>query len=54
MNENEIVEKIFQTLQRREFASWFNAGDFDKWITGDGQKTDAEIKTDIAKLFNLN
>jgi len=54
MAKQQTIEKIFQGLQRQKFADWYNTGDFDAWIQGDTpSKTDAEIKEDIAKLFNL-
>ena len=54
MAKQQTIEKIFQGLQRQKFADWYNTGDFDKWLSGDdGAKTDAEIKEDIDRLFNL-
>jgi len=55
MTKKQVIEKIFQALQRQKFADWYNdGGDFDQWISGAVDKpTDDEIKADIAKLFGL-
>ena len=53
---NDVVEKIFEGLQKQKFADWYNeGGDFDHWITGDLPAIeDEEIKNNIKSLFFLN
>lgn len=54
MNEDQVIEKIFQTLLRQKFADWYNSGRFDQWISGDLPGIeDEEIKEDIRNLFGL-
>jgi len=54
MNKQQLIEKIFQALQRQKFADWYNTGNFDNWIRKDfGAPTDDEIKADIARFFGL-
>ena len=51
MNKNEIIEKILATLSSQKFEDWF-IGQFDDY-TAESQPTEAEIKQDIEKLFDL-
>lgn len=60
MNKNEVVEKIFQTLQSQNFADWYNKGGFDAFISGDydfeafsPDRMEREVKKEIEKLFHL-
>lgn len=60
MNKNEVVEKIFQTLQSQKFADWYNKGGFDAFISGDydfkafpPDEMEKQVKEEITRLFNL-
>ncbi len=50
MNEDEIAEKILNTLESQRFADWYNTGKFDEYISGDGTKKE-RIIGDIKRMF---
>ena len=53
MTKTEVVERIFEVLQRQKFTDWYN-GQFNSWICGDLPGTeDEDIKEDIRRLFKL-
>lgn len=55
MKPEEIIERIFQTLQRQKFADFYaSGGAFGRWIEGDiNAPSKEEVKQEIAKLFNI-
>jgi hypothetical protein len=33
-NEERLLRKVFDLLQKQQFADWYNEGDFDHWLSG--------------------
>ena len=59
MTKTEVVERIFEVLQRQKFTDWYN-GQFNSWICEDLPAIEDEdikednIKEDIRRLFKLD
>ena len=54
-----LNEIILNALETQKFADWYNNGNFDKWISGDGNlitgtPSKEQIEKDIERLFNLD
>jgi hypothetical protein len=54
MNKNEIIEKIFQTIQGWRFEAWYNTGNLHNYVTGETDVSAEQVKEDIARLFHLD
>lgn len=65
-DKEELITKILWTLESRRFASWYNSGNFDAYISGfetkdikiveKGSDRDENLKVirkDIEKMFGL-
>lgn len=49
-----IAKKIFETINRQNFADWYNRGRFDDYITCEiGAPTKEQLLQDIVDLFRL-
>ena len=49
----EIAKRILHSLDKQDFADWYEK-DFDSYVVGDeGAKSEAEILMDIKDLFRL-
>jgi hypothetical protein len=54
MNNQEIAKKILNALELQKFADWYNAGNFDHWISGDLPTiSDEQILEEIKEIFQL-
>jgi phage terminase Nu1 subunit (DNA packaging protein) len=54
MTNKQVVERIFEVLQRQKFTDWDN-GQVNSWICEDLPAIeDEDIKEDIRRLFKLD
>lgn len=49
--DTDTAQAVLNMLTSMRFATWYNAGNFDSWISGDpGAPTDEQILADIQDM----
>lgn len=48
--ENELIDHIRGIMEKQKFNDWYNKGDWDRYISGDGVSKE-EITEQIRKMF---